>query len=219
MDVIATEPSVIDLPGTRRITGLILARDVSFEDFMTGYDNLHVEWVDGVVVEMPSITERHDALVAFLRMWISALLERLGAGRVLGDPMIMKLEAARSSRAPDLQVLLPDQLYRLKTNVVIGPANLVIEVVSPGSSRTDTVDKFQEYEQGGVPEYWLIDYERRRTVFFRLNSNGIYEESAPDQQGIYQSAAVPGLWLPVDLLWRDALPGPVEIVRLTGDPQ
>ena len=219
MDVIATEPSVIDLPGTRRITGLILARDVSFEDFMTGYDNLHVEWVDGVVVEMPSITERHDALVAFLRMWISALLERLGAGRVLGDPMIMKLEAARSSRAPDLQVLLPDQLYRLKTNVVIGPANLVIEVVSPGSSRTDTVDKFQEYEQGGVPEYWLIDYERRRTVFFRLNSSGIYEESAPDQQGIYQSAAVPGLWLPVDLLWRDALPGPVEIVRLTGDPQ
>ncbi len=219
MDVIAREPSVIDLPGTRRITGLILARDVSFEDFMTGYDNLHVEWVDGVVVEMPSITERHDALVAFLRMWISALLERLGAGRVLGDPMIMKLEAARSSRAPDLQVLLPDQLYRLKTNVVIGPANLVIEVVSPGSRRTDTVDKFQEYEQGGVPEYWLIDYERRRTVFFRLNSNGIYEESAPDQQGIYQSAAVPGLWLPVDLLWRDALPGPVEIVRLTGDPQ
>lgn len=215
MDAIAPEPTIIDLPGTRRISGVILARDILFDDFMDEYPNLHVEWVDGVVVEMPSITERHDALVAFLRMWISALLERLGGGRVLGDPMIMKLESIRSSRAPDLQVLLPSSLHRLKNNLVIGPADLVIEVVSPGSRRVDSVDKFQEYEQGGVPEFWLIDYERRHPIFYRLNSSGLYEEAAPDEQGLYHAAAVPGLRLPVDLLWREMLPGPVEIVRLT----
>ena len=56
-----------------------------------------------------------------------------------------------------------------------GPADLVIEVVSPGNRGVDRGEKYVEYEQGGVPEYWLLDPERETHEFYQLRANGLYE--------------------------------------------
>ena len=47
-----------------------------------------------------------------------------------------------------------------------GPADVVIEIISTGSRSTDRRTKFAEYEQLGVPEYWLIDPLRRQAEFY-----------------------------------------------------
>jgi Uma2 family endonuclease len=206
---------VLDLPQFMvRISGDIIATDVSYEDFMAGYDEMHVEWVNGAVIQMPAIDEKHDAFVAFLRMFFDGFLELTTGGRVLGDPVLMKLENVPSSRAPDLQVLLPERLHQLRRNQVIGPANLVVEVVSQGSRRTDTVDKLREYEVGGVPEYWLFDHLRKTEKFYQLNDEGVYEDVEPDENGLYHSKALPGLVLDVSLFRRQKLPGFWEIATL-----
>jgi len=210
----ADEIEVVEIPGTVRIAGKILARDVSYDDFMNGYDGMHVEWVNGVVIQMPSIDERHDALVAFFRILFSAYLELTGGGRILGDPMLMKLASVPSSRAPDIQVLLPDRLHQLKKNQVIGPASLVVEVLSPGSQRQDREDKKREYELGGVPEYWLFDPAKKEPIFYQLTDEGFYQEIEPEANGVYHSRVLPGMHLPVDLLWRDSLPGVIETLAL-----
>ncbi|HEX2908971.1 MAG TPA: Uma2 family endonuclease [Phototrophicaceae bacterium] len=207
--------NVIDLPdAVVRISGDIIATGVSYDDFLHNYEGQHVEWVNGVVIRMASIDERHDALVAFLRTLFSAYLEQTGGGRVVGDPMIMRLVSVPSSRAPDLQVLLPERLPQLKRNEVVGPANLVVEIVSPGSQRQDRVDKYREYELGGVPEYWLIDPAKHEVLFFHLTDMGIYEMGAPDATGHYRAYVLKRLWLPVDILWREQLPGIAETLRL-----
>jgi Uma2 family endonuclease len=197
-----------------RPSGTILAEDVSYEDFMVGFPNIHAEWVDGVVIEMSGIDERHDQLTAFLRMLFAAYLELSAGGRVLQDPMLMKLPAVPSSRAPDLQVLLPESLDKLQHNQVIGPADLVVEVVSRGSWRIDTVEKFLEYERGGVPEYWLIDPRRDHVSFFTRSVEGEYQEISPDTNGIYQSTILPKLRLNTPLLWREKLPRVTETLAL-----
>jgi Uma2 family endonuclease len=196
---------VVEIPGTVLISGKILARGVSYEAFLAGYEGMHVEWVNGVVIEMPSINERHDALVQFFRLIFAAYLEQAGGGRILGDPMLMKLENIPSSRAPD---------HQLKENQVIGPANLVIEVVSPGSQRQDYVEKRREYELGGVPEYWIIDPAKQAALFLQLSSEGLYNENEPDADGIYLSTALSRFRLSVDVLWRDLLPGFSEVARM-----
>ena len=142
---------------------------------MNGYEGQHVEWVNGVVIKMPSIDARHDALILFLRMLFVAYFERMPSGLTLGDPMIMRLIDVPSSHAPDILVSLSDRLDQLHQNEVVGPANLVIEVVSKGSSRTDYVDKRREYELGGVPEYWILDHQKKEATFLQLNSDGIYD--------------------------------------------
>ncbi len=208
---------VVEIPGTVRIAGKILARNVSYDDFMNGYEGMHVEWVNGVVIQMPSIDERHDALVAFFRILFAAFLEQTSGGRILGDPMLMKLPNVPSSRAPDIQILLPDRIEQLKKNQVIGPASLVVEIVSPGSQRQDREDKKREYELGGVPEYWLFDPANNQALFYQLSEEGLYEEVKPDENGVYHSRILAGFKLPVGLLWRDELPGYSEIGAIVKD--
>jgi len=135
--------------------------------------------------------------------------------------MLMKLPSVPSSRAPDVLVLLPDRAGQLQQNQVVGPASLVIEIVSPGSVRTDTVDKRREYELGGVPEFWLIDPLKQQALFLQLNESGVYDEIEPED-GVYTSAmlvgfrlrVLVGFRLRVDVLWQDALPTLSETVQM-----
>lgn len=208
--------TIADVPVTIRISGEIIARHVSYEAFMASdYGDAHVEWVNGVVIKMPSIDESHDEMITFLR-WLlrTFLLKIIGGGRVLGDPMLMKLDSVPSSRAPDIQVLLPARLGQLQKNQVVGPANVVIEVVSPSSRRADLVDKQREYELGGVPEYWIFEPQKRASFFLRLNAQGIYEEIAPDENGVYHSQALPGFRLDTRIIWDTTSLSAVEVAQL-----
>lgn len=212
MDKIAV---ALDMPGQVRISGKIIAKNVTYEAFMSGFEGQHVEWVNGVVIEMPSIDERYDALVNFFRVLFSAYFEHI-LGRVLGDPMIMRLLDVPSSRAPDILLLLDNRIDQLQQNQVIGPANLVIEIVSEGSIRTDYVDKRREYELGGVPEYWILDRRKKEAMFLQLNADGLYDEVLSDDD-VYHSRELPNFQLNVNILWRETLPGFSEIGRLVSE--
>jgi Uma2 family endonuclease len=201
--------TVDDIP----IGGKILATGVSHDEFMAGYTGMRVEWVNGTVIEMPGITDKHDKLGRFLATLLEYLLELTG-GSVFQDPMLMKIPGV-SSRAPDIQVLLPEHLDRLHTNTVIGGADLVIEIVSPGTGRTDRVEKFREYETGGVPEYWVLDPQTKDAQFWQFDTaTNRFEQIYPDDNGVYQCKVLPKLRLNVTWLWRDPLPGVAERVKL-----
>lgn len=203
----------IAIQGNIIISGNIIATGVSHDDFMAGYEGQRVEWVNGVVIEMPSIHEKHDALARFLDNLFEAWLKASGGGRVLQDPMIMKLPGI-SSRAPDIQILLPEKLHQLQGNIVIGPADLVVEIISPGSQSTDRVDKYREYERGGIPEYWLLDPQYKEALFYQRDASGLFQRVAPDENGLYHSKILPGLQLQVSWLWQESLPDIFEIVEM-----
>ncbi|MEW6209961.1 MAG: Uma2 family endonuclease, partial [Acidobacteriota bacterium] len=97
-----------------------------------------------------------------------------------------------------------------------GPADLVIEVISPESRARDRGDKFYEYEQGGVREYWLIDPLRRQAEFYQLKEDGIYRPASADEEGIYHSRALDGLWIRVEWLWLDPMPMLMDVLRQWG---
>ncbi|MBI3362158.1 MAG: Uma2 family endonuclease, partial [Chloroflexi bacterium] len=96
---------------------------------------------------------------------------------------------------------------RLTSERVAGPPDLIIEVVSDDSVHRDRVDKFDEFEAGGVPEYWVVDYResRRRADFYQLDRRGQYQRAAIGEDGIYRSAVLPGFWLKADWLLADEL--------------
>ncbi|HEX6987730.1 MAG TPA: Uma2 family endonuclease [Planctomycetaceae bacterium] len=71
---------------------------------------------------------------------------------------------------------------------VVGPPDLVVEVVSDESVLRDTRDLFDLYLRAGVREYWLVDARNLEPVF-RLLANGRSEwgEIAPDREGFRRS--------------------------------
>jgi Uma2 family endonuclease len=88
-----------------------------------------------------------------------------------------------------------------------GAPALAIEIVSDESASRDRVDKFEEYEDAGVREYWIIDPRprRRRADFYQLGVDGKYQP-VPTLDGVYRSAVLPGFWLRVEWLWQEPLP-------------
>lgn len=95
--------------------------------------------------------------------------------------MLMRIKEVGVSRAPDIQILLPENLGLLEPKQVVGASDLVVEVVSEGSERIDRIQKFSEYEKAGVKEYWIIDPIHREALFYQLNTDGLYARLATDQ--------------------------------------
>ncbi len=188
------------------VSGQPVAINVPYEAYLAGNYGRHTEWVAGVVIAMSPVSEQHDNLHRFLEILLATYLELTSGGRVLRDPMVMKTGLDLPARQPDLQVLLPDRLSLLRPNQVAGAANLVVEIVSPESTRRDRGEKYREYELGGVQEYWLIDPLRRDPAFYVLGEDGLFHPRLPEN-GIYRSQVLDRLALPVDVLWQDELPG------------
>lgn len=105
---------------------------------------------------------------------------------------------------------------RLHETYLEGPADLVVEVISPESVGRDRGDTFVEYEAGGVPEYWLIDPQREQAEFYQLTDSGQYRFVPMDDAGRYHSAVVTAFWLRVDWLWQEPLPPTEEVLLEVG---
>ncbi len=188
------------------------AGKVSYKEFLEWADeDTLAEWVDGEVVMASPANAKHQRLVQFLSATLSAYINFRQLGVVLPAPFQMKLPRS-SGREPDVIFLANEHRDRLKDTYLDGPADLVVEVISPDSITRDRDDKFKEYRQGGVPEYWLLDPGERQAEFYRLDARSAYRRVAPDAQGIYHSRAVPGFWLDVAWLWQDPLPAVERVV-------
>jgi Uma2 family endonuclease len=124
----------------------------------------------------------------------------------------MKLEHGRE---PDLLFVAQEHLKRLKETHLDGPADLAVEVVSPESVGRDRGEKFYEYAQGGVPEYWLIDPQTKQAEFYQLEE-GRYRVAFSGDEGRYQALVLPDFWLRVEWLWQDPLPAVLDVVRELG---
>jgi Uma2 family endonuclease len=187
---------------------------ISFEEFLRSYDGLHAEWVDGSLVPMCPVSDRHQDIVDFLAALLRHLVEATDAGIVRTSQVAMHLE--RSARVPDVLFLATQHLDRRRETFVDGPADLVIEVTSPESRGRDRGEKFYEYEQGGVPEYWLIDPPRKTLEVFRLDENGQYASVAPLAGTRLESAVLQGFWIDPAWLWSDPIPKLDFVLRQWG---
>lgn len=172
---------------------------MTFEEFLRLEG--HYEYVNGKAIEMSPISEEHSDISCFVGAILRLFAEQGRGGRVLGDPYVMKPVAAEPGRAPDVMFVGSEHLDRIKPTHLEGPADLVVEVVSPESRVRDRGDKFYEYEQAGVREYWIIDSDRKRAEFYRLGGDGAYEAAQPTADGRYESAVIAGLWIRVGWLW------------------
>ena len=155
----------------------------------------------------------HQHLTLFLGRILSHFVEHHNLGVVIVPPFQMKL--ADSGREPDLLFVATAHLDRLQPTFLDGPADLVVEIVSPEGATRDRGEKYYEYEAGGVLEYWLLDPQRQWAEFYHL-SEGRYRLAFAGAAGEYRSAVLPGFWLHVAWLWQQPLPPVLTVLRELG---
>ncbi len=189
---------------------------VSYEEFLNSGIEGHYEWVDGDVVKMSPVSGRHQAQLQFLIAILTHFVEWKSAGTIRSAPFQMRLEMKRRGREPDLIFVRADRLVNMRKNHFDGPADLAVEIVSPESVVRDRVDKFHEYEESGVREFWLLDSEGAAPEFYTLAPDGRYESIPLGEGRIFRSIVLPGFWLDVNWLARPSLPPIMDVLRAWG---
>ena len=189
---------------------------MTYEEFLEWADGINAEWVDGEVILMSPPSLAHQQILSFLAALLQFFAEANDLGEVLFAPFQMRLRTRPSGREPDVLFIARDRLDKLQDAYLEGPADLAVEIISPDSRARDRVDKYHEYEQAGVREYWLIDPARELADFYQLNADGVYSQVVIDDDRIYRSQVMEGLWLKVDWLWQDPLPTLMSVLKEWG---
>jgi Uma2 family endonuclease len=196
---------------------------MSYEEYdatYSGLEGVRAEWVDGEVIEFVPVKGIHGEIVFFLVRLLGGFVDLYRIGKILGDPFEMRILDGRSARLPDLIFTSNAPLARYTDDRLLGPADLVVEVVSDDSVTRDRRHKLADYAAAGVPEYWIVDPRPGRQAFdaHALGDDGAYEPIGPDGRGRVHSRVLPGLWLDPAWLWQDPLPNPDRLLlRISPD--
>lgn len=181
-------------------------RSMTYDEFLSWSDGIHAEWVKGEVITDMTVTTIHQRIVIFLSFLLQAFAQHFQLGEVLTAPVQVKLRT--SGREPDVFFVAKENSGRVQEKFFDGAPDLIVEVISDESTSRDRVDKFEEYEEAGVREYWLIDPrpKRQRADFYQLGKDGKYRPVPIDDDGVYRSQVLQGFWFNVNWLWQEPLP-------------
>lgn len=192
-------------------------RSLSFDQFLGQYADRHAEWhPDGTVEIVVSTNITHNRITRFLGTLLGLYLGFRPIGEIVSAGFPMRV-GDLPARSPDLMIICGERRNGITANALEGPADIVIEVVSPESAERDYSVKYREYEQAGVREYWLIDPDRRVFDIHERGADGRFVRRLPDPSQHITSSLLPGFVLDPRTLWREPLPAGAELLALVAE--
>lgn len=141
-----------------------LPKLLTFEEFANWKpDNGRYELHKGVIVEMSQPLGDHEDIVGFLVEKLVTEYTRLNLPYRIPKTALVKPPESETGYSPDVLLLNRPNLatelrWKNQSTVSYGESiPLVVEVVST-NWRDDYLDKAGDYEEIGIPEYWIVDY-------------------------------------------------------------
>src|ERR1035437_6917332 len=112
------------------------------------------EYVDGEIRERNVGKWEHARIQWLLALWFGTHEKQWG---ITGSTEQRVRVAENRIRVPDLVVLTAGS----QPDVIVDPPLLVIEILSPNDSYSDTQERAQDYRAMGVETVWIIDPKTR----------------------------------------------------------
>ena len=99
---------------------------------------------------------------------------------------------------PDLLVVRSIHADRIGEDVVEGPPDVVIEILSPGTAGRDLIVKRELYARSGILEYWIIDPVNSEIEVLVLQDDLYSTFARYARTDTLASPALPGLAIPLE---------------------
>lgn len=138
----------------------------SEEEYLDLPGNRLVEFDSGFIEVLAMPTTFHQTILLFLVMKLHEFVEKRALGNVLMAALPIRLWKGKY-REPDVVFMFARHAERMKEKCWHG-ADLVMEVVS-ADRHHDLVTKRREYAKARIPEYWIVDPEKREITVLRLS--------------------------------------------------
>lgn len=165
-------------------------------------DRSKLELIAGVLYMSPPPEYTHDNVVTRLNRLLTLELTRIGIAGKIYVPRAAIWTTKNTYLEPDLFYLSTE------TEAMLEPkhrttADLVIEVISPGSAIYDRNTKADTYAALGIKELWLIDEIREEVEVRVLENQRLREEKVFVKGEQLVSRVLPELTIPVTNLFQD----------------
>lgn len=163
------------------------------------------EYLRGEVYAMAGGTPEHAALIAAVSTELSVAL-RGHPCRVYSSELRVRVEATDLSTYPDVVVVCGAlETAGEDPNAATNPV-LIVEVLSDSTEAYDRGDKFAHYRRlPNLREYLLVSQSKPLLESYRKSSEGVWMLAEAGSGERLTLAAVDGVQLDVDGLYRDPL--------------
>lgn len=159
------------------------------------------EILDGMLIKEPSPNVMHQRVsLRLIRILEDFFWEAEPEGEVFIAPLDVTFGDFTVVQ-PDLFYVSGDQKQIVKDARIDGPPTLVVEVLSPSSSRKDRLHKLRIYQKAQVQHYWLVNPEEKTLECFSLQ-DGVYAlVAAGMDDDVIEHPSFAGLLIALKNLW------------------
>ena len=150
----------------------------TFADALTWGENERIEIIGGEAFMMAPPSRAHQEAVTALMGQLYDYLKGKKC-KVYAAPFAVRLFEENGDHPEDVDTLVEPDISvvcdpsKLDDAGCKGAPDLVIEILSPSTTRHDRFTKFNLYQRAGVREYWIVDSVGKTVQVFVLE-NGRY---------------------------------------------
>ncbi len=145
------------------INTIDLNKKFTYSDYLTWQIKERLELIRGRVFKMtPAPAMKHQKISANIFAGLTAFIRKQDKCEVFFAPFDVRLPIKGKTHDKDITtVVQPDICVvcdpkKLDEKGCLGAPDIMVEILSPSTSKKDLNDKYQLYEESGVQEYWVV---------------------------------------------------------------
>jgi len=178
------------------------------EFFEFANEDISCELIEGMLIIHSSASLEHERMFRFLLFLFDRFLKFTNQGEVIGSRFVMRL-ASDLIFEPDLLILLPESFSKLQPTYLDGPADMIVEILSPATKETDLSKKIPHCLESGAKEVWAINpITQELTVFLPESEAQNYQKNC-----IVNSITLKNFWINLEWIWNLEKFDPVECLN------
>lgn len=162
-------------------------------------DGKRHEIIEGEHYMTPAPFLRHQRICGNIHALLREYARRTEAGQVYIAPADVVL-SDEDVVQPDVFFIAAARASIINEKNVQGAPDLVVEVLSDSTRKTDMTIKRKLYEARGVREYWIVDPELETLLVYRAGEGGSHTRAAElsrESKDSVSTPLLPGFSLPL----------------------
>ena len=170
----------------------------TFADCLTWDESNRIELINGEAIMMAAPSSIHQEISMEISRQLANYLEGKEC-RVYPAPFDVRLFEKEGDNPDDIDTVVEPDITvvcdrsKIDSHGCKGAPDLIVEILSPSSLRTDRLVKLRLYQRAGVREYWIVDPKKEITVVYHLEDDAaptVYPFNSPVSFRIFPELTV-----------------------------
>lgn len=179
----------------------------TYADYLAWDKAERIEIMDGQIIMQTAPSRIHQKISGEIFAQLHNFLEGKKC-EVYSAPFAVRLFEGDNDTVDDVQTVFEPDISvicdrdKLDEHGCKGAPDMIIEILSPSTTRHDWIFKMRRYQQAGVKEYWIVSPKEQSVQVFTLE-NGYKISAAYDANDIAEVNVLDGCFIKLSKVFRD----------------